>query len=109
MPFPVKITLYRVLQEALSNGYRHAPGARQEVRLSVEDGYLFAQIADAGTGFDAQAVANTVSRNGHLGLAGMRERVEVLGGAFSVQTMPGQGTTVQARLPLTLPEDDYGR
>ena len=109
MPFPVKITLYRVLQEALSNGYRHAPGARQEVRLSVEDGYLFAQVADAGTGFDPQAVANTVSRNGHLGLAGMRERVEVLGGAFSVQTMPGQGTTVQARLPLTLPEDDYGR
>jgi signal transduction histidine kinase len=109
MPLPVKITLYRVLQEALSNGFRHAPGSRQEVRLSVDDGHLHAEIADSGSGFDPQAVANTVSRNGHLGLVGMRERVEVLGGVFGVQTMPGQGTVVQARLPLSLPEDDYGR
>lgn len=108
-PLPVKITLYRVLQEALSNGFRHASGAGQGVRLWVDDGHLCAQVVDAGTGFDPQAVANWVANDGHLGLAGMRERVEMLGGAFKVQTTPGQGTMIQARLPLTLPEDDNGR
>jgi signal transduction histidine kinase len=103
-PLPVKITLYRLLQEALINGFRHAEGAGQEVRLWVEDDHLCAQVVDAGAGFDPR----TMGQNGHLGLVGMRERVELLGGAFAVQSTPGQGTRIQARLPLTLPEDEHG-
>jgi signal transduction histidine kinase len=108
-PLPVKITLYRVLQEALINGFRHDSATGQTVRVWADDGHLSARVGDNGTGFDIQAVANKVTRNGHLGLVGMRERVEMLGGAFAVQAAPGQGTTVQARLPLTLPEDELGR
>ena len=101
---PVKITLYRVLQEALMNGFRHAHGADQRVQLWVDNEQLCAEVADVGAGFDPQRV----SQNGHLGLVGMRERVELLGGAFRVQSAAGKGTTVQARLPLALLEDEDG-
>lgn len=103
-PFPVKIALYRLLQEALTNGFRHASGTGQQVRLWVNDGYLCTRITDAGSGFDPGAVA----KNGHLGLVGMRERVELLGGAFEVRSTLGKGTAVEARLPLSLPEDGNG-
>jgi signal transduction histidine kinase len=104
-PLPVKIALYRLLQEALMNGFRHAPAAGQSIHIWAEDGQLRAQVADGGPGFDPQAV---VARNGHLGLVGMRERVELLGGAFDVVSHPGQGTVVRARLPLSLVEDERG-
>lgn len=100
-PLPVKITLYRLLQEALANGYRHAGGAGQIVRIEKEGGEeLRLEVADAGQGFDPE----TIPANGRLGMAGMRERVEILGGRFEVESLPGQGTTVRAYLPLTVPE-----
>lgn len=104
VPLSVKIALYRVLQEALINGFRHASGADQHVKLWISDGNLCAQITDAGAGFDTQAVI----QNGHLGLPSMRERVELLGGAFEVHSTPGRGTMVQTKLPLKLPEDEHG-
>jgi signal transduction histidine kinase len=102
-PLPVRITLFRLLQESLANGVRHGGGANQRVALSVTDGWLTVEIADEGGGFEPGA---TVSED-HTGLAGMRERVEVLGGTLSVQSTPGQGTTVRAALPLTLPEPEH--
>ncbi|MFQ5613942.1 MAG: sensor histidine kinase [Anaerolineae bacterium] len=99
-PLSVKITLYRVLQEALNNGYRHARGAGQTVWVGNEGEDLCVEISDEGQGFDP----DRVSANGHLGLAGMRERVRVLGGSFSIESQPGQGTTVRASLPLTVAE-----
>lgn len=93
---PVKIALYRVLQEALANGFRHTGGVGQTVKVWGEDGRLHAEVADTGTGFDLRSV----SHDGHLGLAGMRERVELLGGTFSVETASGQGTRVSAVIPL---------
>lgn len=99
-PLPVKITLYRLLQESLSNSLRHAGGVGQRVRLAGLDDHLVAEIADSGTGFDPQASLT----DAHLGLAGMRERVEILGGTFEVDSAPGRGTVIRARLPLALPE-----
>jgi signal transduction histidine kinase len=102
-PLPVKITLYRLLQESLANGFRHAGGAPQTVSLACQDGWLNVEVADSGPGFDPAAVRPTR----RLGLAGMRERVEVLGGLFAVESEPGQGTTVRVRLPVdTLEIDD---
>lgn len=92
---PIKITLYRVIQEALANSFRHSNGASRIVRLAEHGGKLLAEISDDGEGFDAEIVAGS----GGLGLVGMRERVELLGGAFKVEAKPGQGTTVSISLP----------
>ncbi len=99
---PVKITLYRVLQETLSNGFRHASGSVQHVMLRVRAGQLHAQVRDSGPGFDAVATLP----EGHLGLAGMRERVEILGGSFELESQPGQGTVVRVQLPVITPGGD---
>ena len=100
-PLPVKITLYRLLQESLANGFRHGGTPNQRVRLTQFEDQLVVEVTDSGMGFDPQA---TVA-DGHLGLAGMRERVEILGGTFSVQSAPGHGTLVRAALPLKLMEE----
>jgi signal transduction histidine kinase len=94
---PIKITVYRVLQESLNNAYRHAGGANQRIRAFMDGDMLALEISDDGPGFVSQPGATF---NGHLGLAGMRERVESLGGTFSVQSEPGKGTRVTARLAL---------
>lgn len=100
---PVKIALYRLLQESLANGFRHAAGAGQRVELKLDDRGLEVVIGDNGPGFDPQAPI----REGHLGLLGMRERVEVLGGTFDVLSRPMQGTVIRVNLPLLVPEMTY--
>ena len=95
-PLPVKITLFRLLQESLANGFRHGGGVDQRVNLSACDGQLLIEVGDGGKGFDPK----TSDTHGHLGLAGMRERVEILGGTFDVRSAPGGGTVIHAALPL---------
>jgi signal transduction histidine kinase len=102
-PLPVKITLFRVLQESLANGFRHGGAPQQRVELTRSDGQFVVEVTDSGTGFDPQAVVD----DGHLGLAVMRERIEILGGAFSVQSAPGKGTVVRAVLPLAPLAEDH--
>ncbi len=104
MPVPVKITLYRIVQEALSNGYRHAAGAGQMVRLDRGTCDLHLEVVDTGPGFNPAAVP---THNGRLGLVGMSDRVKALGGQFEVKSIYGQGTTVSACLPLVIPEGDH--
>ena len=96
---PVRITLYRLLQESLANGFRHGGGTGQRVDLSIAGGQLNVTVRDSGPGFDPVGV----STEGHLGLAGMRERVEILGGSFQLQTGPGKGTVINVSLPLKVP------
>jgi signal transduction histidine kinase len=99
---PVKITLYRLLQESLANGFRHAGGVDQRVRLSQAEDYLSVEIADGGPGFDPVKA----STSGGIGLAGMRERVRALGGLFELHATPGQGTVINATLPVRVPGGD---
>lgn len=99
---PVKITLYRLVQEALQNAYRHAGGSGQSVVLQYEGDCLRVEVADTGPGISA---LDATDWDSHLGLAGMRERVESLGGDFQVTSQPGQGTRVIAELDLTKVED----
>ena len=94
---PVKITIYRVIQESLNNAYRHAQGASQQVHVFLEEDLLVLEVSDDGPGLVDQPKA---AFNGHLGLVGMRERVESLGGTFSVKSEPGKGTRITARLAL---------
>jgi len=98
---PVKITLYRVIQEALNNSYRHAPGAVRQVRLWPEGETVCVEVSDDGPGFDlANLDTDSLLPSGHLGMAGMRERVKVLGGTFHVRSSVQSGTQVLARIPL---------
>jgi signal transduction histidine kinase len=94
-PVVVKIGLYRVLQEALSNAARHAAGAAIEVDLAASGEGVRLEVRDAGPGFDPGEI-----RADALGLAGMRERAELLGGEFSIGPRDdGRGTQVSLSLP----------
>jgi signal transduction histidine kinase len=105
-PQAVKITTYRVIQEALNNAYHHAGGAGQAVRAEVRNGWLELEVRDGGPGFDAEAVQTSGE---HLGLLGMRERVWSLGGRFSLTSRPGLGTVVRASLELGTLEESNDR
>ncbi|MEK7437102.1 MAG: sensor histidine kinase [Pseudomonadota bacterium] len=103
-PLPVRITLFRVLQESLANGFRHGGGRNQRVAVSGSAGEVCVEVADDGPGFDP----NALKLDGHFGLNWMRERVELLGGNFEVRSAPGQGAVVRASLPLTQLEYNDG-
>jgi signal transduction histidine kinase len=94
---PLKITVYRLIQEALNNAWRHAGGVGQMVHVFIENNQLEVEISDKGPGIQIQQAA---SLTGRLGLSGMRERVESLGGTFKIESQPGQGTKIQASLPF---------
>ncbi len=87
-----KISIYRFVQEALNNGFRHAGGRGQRVRQGFEDGSIIIEVSDQGDGFDP-----SVTRDGGLGLAGLRERIESLGGTFGI-TSSNAGTTLRMSL-----------
>jgi signal transduction histidine kinase len=93
----VKITAYRVIQEALNNAHRHAGGVGQKVWAQSNGNRVEIEISDKGSGFDK---SKPIDWEDHLGLAGMRERVESLGGAFLIESAPSQGTKVTAHLSL---------
>jgi len=99
---PVKITVFRVLQEALTNGYRHAGGLEQKVGVSVVDDQISIVVSDSGPGFSWP----NPEHEGRLGIAGMHERVELLGGSFEVASGPGIGTRIEVTLPLWGPGAD---
>lgn len=98
----IKITVCRVLQESLANVYRHAQGKNCRVTVGGDSECLTIEVRDEGPGFQpAQG-----RRGGRLGLAGMRERVEIAGGTFTIESGQGQGTTVRVVLPLTSQEEE---
>ncbi len=100
-PMATKIALYRVIKEALNNSYFHAGGKEQAVSVSAADGQLLVEIEDRGPGFDPAGATS----DDHLGLISMAERVEMLGGQFSLDSVIGRGTIIKAVLPLVLVED----
>jgi signal transduction histidine kinase len=94
--FRAKVTLYRLLQESLANAFRHAECKDCTVLLKGDADCLTLEICDKGPGFDPEQVA----KKGRLGLRGMRQRVEVLGGKFELSSVLGSGTMIRVSLPL---------
>jgi signal transduction histidine kinase len=92
----VEVELYRIVQEALNNAFRHAQADTVEVELDARDGVVGIIVRDDGVGFDPGA--RTI-RERRLGLTSMRERAERLGGTFRVESSPGAGTTVSVEVP----------
>ncbi|MBY5400243.1 sensor histidine kinase [Rhizobium leguminosarum] len=84
----VKICIYRFIQEALNNAYRHGGGVQQAVKAVSRDGHVRIEVSDHGDGFDPTEVRPT-----SLGLVGLRERIDSLGGSFDIKTGE-EGTTV---------------
>jgi signal transduction histidine kinase len=93
----LETVLYRVTQESLTNVGKHAGASRVTVSLAAENGSVRLRINDDGVGFDPET-AGRMLREGHFGLAGMRERVEMVGGHLVVDSTPGQGTTVDVQM-----------
>ncbi|HSJ94217.1 MAG TPA: GAF domain-containing sensor histidine kinase, partial [Gaiellaceae bacterium] len=94
LPPEVETTVYRTVQEALTNVFKHAEARRVSIVLTERDGKVAAVIEDDGRGFDRAS-----SREDSLGLVGMRERVALVGGRLAVESEPGSGTTVVVEVP----------
>ncbi|GGR23694.1 two-component sensor histidine kinase [Streptomyces roseolus] len=98
LPTPYEVALLRIAQSALGNTVRHASASRAEITLSFMDASVTLDVVDDGRGFDPASVRP--SSDGGFGLPAMRSRAESLGGTFTVESGPGQGTAVAVSLPL---------
>ncbi|MFE6904985.1 sensor histidine kinase [Streptomyces erythrochromogenes] len=106
LPTPYEVALLRIAQSALANVVRHARAGRAEITLTFMDASVTLDIVDDGHGFDPSSAASGSgdggSGDGGFGLPAMRSRAETLGGLFTVESAPGQGTAVAVTLPLPL-------
>jgi signal transduction histidine kinase len=102
VPLRVKIGLYRILQEALSNVRRHAEAATASVRLRARSGRIVLEISDQGRGFHPPPLTGpeATQRLEHIGLRGMQERAVLMNGSLRIVSRPGHGTRVRAEIPL---------
>ncbi len=99
-----RTALYRVVQEALTNVARHAEAQLATVKIEKTHAQINLEIHDDGKSFQIDSLLQPTSHQ-HLGLLGMRERVEMVGGKFSIESEAGKGTTVRAEIPFQLMED----
>jgi signal transduction histidine kinase len=100
LPLDQRAVLYRVALEALNNVAIHAKASAVEVQIQKLPDWICLTITDDGKSFDVKHVLRTKG-NGRLGLLGMRERLQMIGGNFLIKSTPGHGTTVTARIPVT--------
>jgi len=99
LPPEIETTVYRVVQEGLTNVLKHAAATRVSLVLERRRGMLSAILEDDGRGFEVDAVLASPEKARRLGIRGMRERVALLGGELQIESSPGGGTTLYIRLP----------
>jgi signal transduction histidine kinase len=97
-----RTAFYRVAQEALSNVVKHAKASLVHMSLHRYDGVVRMEIKDNGKSFSVERMMH-MKRRKRLGLLGMRERMEMIGGSFALESNPGQGTTVRVQAPVKIP------
>ena len=102
----IETALYRIGQEALNNVAKHAQARDATVLLERSAGRISLIVEDDGIGFDVEQRLGVRQR---FGLTGMRERALLLGGEFDIESTPGKGTTVVARIPLSPRLEEAGR
>ena len=95
LPSDVETTIFRIIQESLTNVILHAQAKHVDVLLSLHNQHVVLIVEDDGIGF----IPTSLGADDHLGLFGMRERVEMLGGIFVIESSPGKGTTIKAEVP----------
>jgi signal transduction histidine kinase len=99
LPPGMEAVLYRVVQEALKNSSKHAQARISKIRLWRVQGFVCCSIEDDGTGFDQSGISSGKVPRG-LGLLGIKERLQVLGGSCEIVSAPGQGTKLNVKIPL---------
>lgn len=97
----LKIAIFRVLQEALNNIAKHSSANRVLVSLQREDGAVSLRVSDDGVGFKRDDPPSREKSDGGFGLTSMKERAKLSGGAFSIRSEPGEGTTITVDWRLT--------
>lgn len=108
----VELALYRIVQEAITNAVRHSRARRIEVQVTQRHGAVVALVRDDGIGFDVDVATGPADAERGLGLFGMRERAEYVGGRVRIDSEPGRGTVVRAAVPgqgsgASMPEDPF--
>jgi signal transduction histidine kinase len=96
----LETTCFRVVQEALTNVVRHAKANRVSVNIEKNSAFLEIQVVDNGVGFDLDAIQDQQPDKDSLGLLGMKERVELVGGTLEIRSTPHAGTEIRACLPI---------
>ncbi len=96
---PAELALFRALQEALSNVLRHAQARSVDIGISVNRDGVLLEVRDDGRGCSTEVTPERLERAGHMGLAGMRERIGALGGTVRFQGVPGAGALLEVRVP----------
>jgi PAS domain S-box-containing protein len=104
VPEHLKIVIYRVIQEGLNNAAMHSKADTIYIRLKKLGNYIEAEVEDNGRGFDFKEVSNQGKLSTGFGLKSMRERVEIIGGSFSLHSFSGTGTCIRIVFPVG--EDD---
>jgi signal transduction histidine kinase/PAS domain-containing protein len=99
LPGGVSVCFYRFLQEALTNTVKHAGATKVEATLTYNGGEICLRVIDDGRGFNREALPNHPGRRIGLGILGMQERFELLGGTLEIESEPGKGVHLTARLP----------
>jgi signal transduction histidine kinase len=100
LPAELELTIYRVVQEALTNAVRHGRAGRMTALVRLTESSVLAIVQDNGCGFDARDWQKRCLEGNHLGLLGIEERVTLIGGSFCVDSEPGKGAAVYADVPL---------
>ena len=103
LPAEVELMIYRVVQEALTNAVRHGHADRIKVLVQLAGAGVLTIVRDNGCGFDAHDWQKRCLEGNHLGLLGIEERVNLVGGSFCVDSQPGKGAAVYADVPLPQP------
>jgi len=102
----MKIAIFRIVQEALNNIIKHAQANNVYIKLAFQPQHVVVSVRDDGVGFNFDMVRMSRSRRPSLGLAGMQERAALVRGEVSIQSSPGQGTLVEAKLPIESEESE---
>ena len=100
LPPQVEITLFRVVQEAITNIAKHAQAKNVLLNVEFKDSAITIEIEDDGRGFDVETLSTQAGENQGLGLLGMQERIELLQGQFHIESQPGNGTRINIEIPL---------
>ncbi len=100
LPAEVELTLFRIAQEAIRNISRHSQATAGEIMVEFDNSRARIVVTDNGKGFEVPSTTDDLVREAKLGLAGMYERAQLLGGSLEIQSQPGEGTTVKIEMPM---------
>lgn len=109
IPSEASTALYRVIQEALTNVAKHSRANRVSVIIEIRKDLVLVIVEDQGVGFNADSSFQNTGTRLPLGLLGMKERIESVGGSFEIESASGSGTTIYGRIPVNVNGDNDGQ